>query len=92
MSYLNRRDPKMRTHKQVEAAKKRPPATELQRLAQKENFALFQLAGMIGATHHLFACPSLASYCIEDTRLALKSMEKVIKNAQQLRKQQRKLK
>lgn len=32
---------------------KRPASTELQRLAQKENFALFQLKGMKGNAQHM---------------------------------------
>lgn len=32
---------------------KRPPTTDLQRLAQKENFALFQLKGMKGNASHM---------------------------------------
>jgi hypothetical protein len=72
---------------------KRPPTTELQRLAQKENYALFQLAGIIGQLNSLNGLmDAYISSRVLNIRQNVSGIRSQIKYRQSLRKEQRKLK
>lgn len=66
----------------------KPPTTELQKLAQKENFALFQLAAMKSNLIHLQNC-GIWPLNIGAVRKNLVACERQIKANQELRKNQR---
>lgn len=64
----------------------RPEMTELQRLAQKENFALFILKGIQGNLVHLMDVPGVGTINIEKIRMYAAQAEKNIKLRQTYRK------
>ncbi len=91
MSGLKQRKPV--EHKSIAAMEKyyeklqaRPPCSELQKLAQKENYALFVLTGMKGQLVHLMNVPGIGTSNVEKIRLYCNAMESNIKRQQQLRK------
>lgn len=71
----------------------RKPTTDLQKLAQKENFALFQLASMKANMHSLYLCETVAPYAsVGILARELERLTNVIKLAQNKRKHERKKK
>lgn len=64
----------------------KPGPTDAQKLSQKENFALFQLKGIMGQLAHLMDVPGIGTINVEKVRMYCVAMEKNIKNQQQLRK------
>lgn len=69
--------------------KQRPPSTPTQKLAQKENYALFQLQGMTGNLYHLRQCQSVSHQDIRDLDDIIEAMKNKIKLKQAIRKQAR---
>lgn len=65
------------------------PTTELQKLAQKENFALFILASMKGQLIHLYQCKSLDREQTKYLQSRLVYMTNEIKTEQRNRKAER---
>lgn len=68
---------------------KRPPITELQKLAQKENYALFQLAAMKSNLNHLRQCPSILPVAINTLQANIETIINEIKCMQRIRKNNR---
>lgn len=70
--------------------KSRPPQTELQKLAQKENYALFQLKSMESQLHHLRQLnDSVINGRISNIEFNIAGITDRIKGVQAYRKQQR---
>lgn len=81
----------MMTKHSIESKQNRPASTELQRLAQKENYALFQLAGMKGNAGSLMHTDSEVPAAILVTIIeACNRGIRQIKAEQYYRKQERK--
>ncbi len=91
MSYLSKQvaEYKAMTPEQqkesVVKSDKRKSQTELQKLAQKENFALFQLASMKSNCYHLKAVLKQGT-THTDLLVAIRRAERQIKDTQKLRK------
>lgn len=72
-----------------QGAKEGKPLNDLQRLASTENFALFQLRGMIGNLIHIRNCPTVPGDRISFILCYLKGIERAIKDEQSRRMQAR---
>lgn len=68
------------------------PCTDLQKLAQKENFAIFTLRGMQGQLIALRNCETIPKDNINYLRGYLEGLEIIIKDTQKLRKEKKKAK
>lgn len=64
-------------------------STPAQKLAQKENYALFQLTAMLANTHHLRNCPTLNQGDVSVLATFIRSQIQTIKQKQTLRKELR---
>jgi hypothetical protein len=65
---------------------KRPPVTELQKLAQKENFALFVVESIKGQLKHLYPIGPLTNARVNNILSELEGIKSDIKYVQSKRK------
>jgi hypothetical protein len=68
------------------------PSTDLQRLAQKENFSLFQIRSMLGQLTFMKQCATVPQSSVLSVENTLRAIEKKIRYEQNKRKQARKVK
>lgn len=80
MSFTNNKTPKF--HKTA-------PSTDLQVLAQKENFSLFIIKGIIGNLTQLKRCATVPQSSVLSVENTLKAIEKKIRFEQNKRKESR---
>lgn len=66
---------------------KKTPSTSAQTLAQKENFAIFQIKSMCANLTHLKLCATVPQSSVLSVENTLKAIEKKIKLEQAKRKQ-----
>lgn len=69
--------------------RKQAPSTPAQKLAQQENYTLFQIKSMIGHLHHMKLCATVPQSSVLSVENTLKAIEKKIKLEQGKRKKAR---